>query len=285
MTSRYSTDNLTRVSELTPYEWTPPDTWEAERLDGFVTALQKECPHFQFGEKGRGLFVYVDDETYTRGWIGYRNFYDTGGEEKYGVWSKGIINEKYGTYNYQHNMRMSKILKSAVKVAKGYMNRVTSANINEAYHHIVDSAVDSKAYSYKNEISSKTTALGIGYQDMGKRVMRELISLYDSGYEFLDTEIPQKIQELKDAISEHADNTANKQAVLVWKDGSKVRTTGVNLSEVYWKAVTDEKVYATPEMLPPEVLSKISILQVAEDEAYLMDTGMRFGEDIFYVQV
>ena len=283
--TRYTTENLTRVSALTPYEWTPPDTWEAERLDGFVTALQKECPHYQFGEKGLGLFVYVDGETYTRGWIGYRNFSDTGGEEKFGVWSKQIINDKYATYSYQHHLKASKILKNAVKTAKGYLNAITTLDLNGAYFNTVGTALDSKMYSFKSEVYSKNSALGLRDTDMGTRIQRELINLFNSGYEFLDPDLPSKIAELVEAIGERTDNVANKFMTLVWKDGNKVRTGEVDTGAVWHNSLSEQKVYDTPEMLPMEIRNKISILQVADDETYLMDTGMRFGEDIFYVQV
>ncbi len=284
--TRYTTKDLTRVSELRPYERLTPETYDMAKRHTFLTALQGECPHFQFGyENDEKLFVYVEGETYTRGWIGYANFNDTGGEEKFGVWSKKIVNGKYAPYSLQHNLKTSKLLKNAVKAAKGYLNGVTTWDLNVAYFQYVDTAVDNKMYSFKSEVHGKNSALGLRDTDMGTRVQRELINLFNSGHEFLDPDLPPKIAELIEAIGERADNVANKFMTLVWKDGNKVRTGEVDTNAVWYNSLSEEKVYDTPEMLPMEIRNKISILQVADDETYLMDTGMRFGEDIFYVQV
>ena len=269
--SRYERQNLLEVSSLTPFT----RTGLVDPLQRFISALRKECPHFRFGVRSANrtirVYVYVEDETYVRGWIGYQNYNDTGGEEKFGVRSKQIINEKYGPHSYQHHLRASKTLKNAVKFAKGFLDRVTTAHVHEAYRYTVDKNIDSKVYEFTSGVANAVRELGLMSSNNSQGVMRELIALYDSGYEFLDNDLPTKIRAVKDAQGEKIDNAANKQAVLVWKDGSKVRTTTVNV--------------ATPEMLPVEIRNKISILQVAEDKTYLMDTGMRLGEDIFYVQV
>jgi hypothetical protein len=284
--TRYTTKDLTRVSALRPYERLTPETYDMAKRHNFVTALQGECPHFQFGyENDEKLFVYVDGETYTRGWIGYANFNDTGGEEKFGVWCKKIVNGKYAPYSLQHHLKTSKLLKNAVKAAKGYLSAITTLDLNGAYFNTVGTAIDSKMYSFKSEVHGKNSALGLRDTDMGTRVQRELINLFNSGHEFLDPDLPPKIAELVEAIGERADNVANKFMTLVWKDGNKVRTGEVDTNAVWYNSLSEEKVYDTPEMLPMEIRNKISILQVADDEAYLMDTGMRFGEDIFYVQV
>ena len=284
--TRYTTKDLTRVSALRPYERLTPETFSMAKRHTFLTALQGECPHFQFGyENDEKLFVYVEGETYTRGWIGHANFNDTGGEEKFGVWSKKIVNGKYAPYSLQHHLKTSKLLKNAVKAAKGYLNAITTLDLNGAYFNTVGTAVDNKMYSFKSEVHGKNSALGLRDTDMGTRVQRELINLFNSGHEFHDPDLPPKIAELIEAIGERADNVANKFMTLVWKDGNKVRTGEVDLSVVWYNSLSEEKVYDTPEMLPMEIRNKISILQVADDETYLMDTGMRFGEDIFYVQV
>ena len=288
--TRYTTKDLTRVSALRPYERLTPENYNVARRNNFVTALQGECPHFQFGDmdtgiRGEKLFVYVEGETYTRGWIGYANFNDTGGEDKFGVWCKKIVNGKYAPYSLQHHLKTSKILSNAIKTAKGYLSAITTWDLNGAYLNTVGTALDSKMYSFKSEVHGKNSALGLRDTDMGIRIQRELINLFNSGHEFLDPELPPKIAELVEAIGERADNVANKSMTLVWKDGNKVRTGEVDQSVVWHNSLSEEKVYDTPEMLPMDIRNKISILQVADDETYLMDTGMRFGEDIFYVQV
>ena len=281
----YTKEDLVEVSRLEP----PTVANLVYPLQQFISALQKECPHFRFGVRVAGVnrvWVYAEDETYARGWIGYQNYNDTGGEEKFGVRSKQIINEKYGAHSYQHHLRASKILKNAVKFAKGFLDRVTTAHVHEAYRYTVDKSIDSKAYEFTSGVANAVRELGLMSGNSSQGVMRELIALYDSGYEFLDNDLPTKIRAVKDAQGEKIDNAANKQAVLVWKDGSKVRTTTVNVAQVRpTNFGFDAQVYATPEMLPVEIRNKISILQVAEDNTYLMDTGMRLGEDIFYVQV
>jgi hypothetical protein len=285
--SRYERQNLLEVSSLTPFTLTTL----VDPLQRFIWALRKECPHFRFGVRSANrtirVQVYVEDETYVRGWIGYQNYNDTGGEDKYGVWSKQIMNNRYGYGSYQQHLTTSKTLKAMVKAAKGFLDRVTTSDVHQAHRYLVEKTIDSKTYKFKSEVSEAERELGIiGHTDIGKGVLNELIMLYDSGHQFLDSELPAKIQAVKDARGDQQDNPTNKQAVLVWKDGTKVRTAPVDVSNYSIpKTLPDEQVYATPEMLPPEILSKISILQVAENETYLMDTGMRFGETLFYVQV
>ena len=233
--------------------------------------------------------VYVEGETFRRGWIGRNNFNDTGGEIKYGVWSPQIFNEKYGTYSYQSHMKTSKILKNAVKSAMAFLDKVTSSDVHMAYSWSVQSKIDYETSKFNRLVSDKKEELGLTerygkYADAGKDLMSELLGLHDAGHQFINPQITERLQGLKEVIIERDTHKPNLQAMLVWVDGNTARTGLVDFSQDK-NQLLNEKSYPSPEDMPVEVVNKISILQVGKKEDYVPDTGIRFSEDIFYVQV
>jgi len=264
----------------------------------FLFELQAKNPRFKFALDRdpatlEGLVtsasVYVEGETFRRGWVGKANFNDTGGEVKYGVWSPCIYNEKYAQYSYQYHMKTSKNLRTAVKAGQAFLNPVTSTNVHMAYAWNVQSQIDQETSQFNSAVAQNTEALGLTerygkYVNAAKDLLSELLALYDAGHEFINPQISERLQAVKETRDERDAHKPNLQAMLVWVDGNTAKTGLVDFAQNK-NELLDEKSYPSPEDMPTEVVNKISILQVGEANNYVPDTGMRFSEDIFYVQV
>ena len=266
-----------------------------KHLRYFMFALQDKNPFFQFalesdptkfsdGMLASSATVYVKGETFR-----YANFNDTGGEDKFGVWSQHIVNEKYATYSYQHHMKTSKNVKTAVKAGQAFLNPVTSANVHSVYTWPVQSSIDNESSKLKRGVGDKEEELGLSqgygkYAEAADDLKSELLTLYDVGHEFINPQITERLRLLKDAVIERDAHKPNLQAMLVWVDGNTAKTGVVDFSQDKNKLL-NERSYPSPEDMPIEIVNKISILQVGNKGDYVPDTGIRFEEDIFYVQM
>tara|TARA_R100000664_G_C2750750_1_gene138059 strand:+ start:1151 stop:2062 length:912 start_codon:yes stop_codon:yes gene_type:complete len=273
-----------------------------KNLRYFMFELQDKNPFFQFalevdpagqdqnyGFHASQAIVYVKGETFRRGWVGYGNFNDTGGEDKFGVWSPHITNEKYATYSFQHHMKTSKNVKIAVKAGQAFLNPVTSADVHSVYTWSVQSSIDNESSKLKRSVGDKKEELGLTqgygkYAEAADDLTSELLTLYDAGHEFINPQITERLQLLKDAVIERDAHKPNLQAMLVWVDGNTAKTGVVDFSQDKHKLL-NERSYPSPQDMPVEIVNKISILQVGNKGDYVPDTGIRFEEDIFYVQM
>ena len=258
------------------------------RAHNLAHHLREVMPHLRFSRKSStSLHVYHPDETFSRGWIGFDNYYDKGGESKFVVRAPSIMNNRYATYSQQHHMAMSKNVNTLLRQCKAHLVRVTTDQVNSYYFHDFKNGIDNSNAELKATVKKLQSDLGVNaYGAAGDALLIELESLRNAGHEFSVPSINKTLDELKEAREFNKDSTVSSRGALVWQDGKKIRAVDVETYDTSrWKSIVgEEQVYPTQDDIPAHILDKLFQLQIAEKGKFLPDVGLRCSEDVSYVQ-
>ena len=281
-------------------------------LQAFMDGIKKQLRGIKFGVVDDGgintranyTFAYYPDEVFARGKISYKDCRDIKprGEEKltFNVSSKSIENNKTNHYNGDLYYRMSSTnittgIRNAVKHLRAYTPiDVMTTTLEDLVRHRNGVGQDEN-YEIR-QLSSYLCDSGV----MCAKLRTELLHLHTSGHNFIDPVYGEKLAKYVSASKEQAENSSMGQDYIC----VQVRTTSTG-HEFTCLDVDDHKQLAhnirydsrlsdrylldmaanirvTTE-LPDDVLSKVSVLTISEDDTFLDGVGWKYCDEVYYV--
>jgi len=246
------------------------------------------------------LYVYRGGDNYVMGIIGYGDFQTSGdGNDRYAVWSPNIKNMKYG-YGLQQNMSLALKQDKAVKNAMKYIRpltveqtmRLSLRNCAHAAQDVVAKIRDNTG-EVRRELVNNFFDTGTYSAPKANALQRELRHLVESGYEFLDKDLGDKLHKMFDGLKELeaarevVDNTFTFVEAFVSPTGRqmfRVRTDIDASTHYSIPAFTDNTSVYDQHNLPDELAGKLSVLSMLELEGYVEGVGYRAADNVFYVR-
>ena len=245
--------------------------------------------------------AFKPDEHFIRGVIGYGNFFDYSEAEKpdrFMVGARHIRNGRYKNRSRQYTMRLSKNLDAAAKAARTYL---TPVSVQEITRHYVDDIRDAHNSLRDDKVGKRRTAtnkfLASGDYELrnSPKFMDELLNLVNSNYIFKDAELKASIKEWAEyhkdiKLMEEKQHTMR----LIIMEHGKIKVTtpfdpmnsvAINSSSYPIKSnlEVDFTEYPVKEALPPEILSKLAVLFVVEENRFTPDVGVRLNDEVLCV--
>jgi len=280
----------------------PSDGQQPMGLLDFAHKLMQQMKGYKVSVSKRHnmLYVYRGGDNYVMGIIGYGDFQTSGdGNDRFAVWSPNIKNMKY-SHGLQQNMSLAVNMDKAVKNAMKYIRPLTVEqtmklslrncaraaqdvvanirdNTGEVRRELVNNFFDTSTYS-----APKANAL-----------QRELRHLVESGYEFLDKDLGDKLHKMFDGLKELeaarevVDNTFTFVEAFVSPTGRQMFRvhTDVDASTHYsFTMFPDNTSVYDQHNLPEELAGKLSVLSMLGSEGYVEGVGFRAADNVFYVR-
>jgi hypothetical protein len=246
------------------------------------------------------LYVYREGDNYVMGIIGYGDFQTSGdGNDRFAVWSPNIQNNEIqprATTEHVSSSERDKAVKNAMKyirpltveqtmklsirqcasAAREVVSKIRD-NAGEIRRELVNNFFDTSTYS-----APKPNAL-----------QRELRHLVESGYEFLDKDLGDKLHKMFDGLKELeaarqvVDNTFTFVEAFVSPTGRQMFRvhTDVDTTQHYaFIMLPDNTSVYDQHNLPDELAGKLSVLSMLEPEGYVEGVGYRAADNVFYVR-
>ena len=190
-------------------------------------------------------------------------------------------------------MRLSKNLDAAAKAARTYL---TPVSVQEITRHYMDGIRDAHNSLQHDMVGKRATAtnkfLIRGDYELrnSPKFMDELLNLVNSNYIFKDAEIKSSIEEWAEhhkdiKLMEEKQHTMR----LIIMEHGKIKVTtpfdpiGGNLHYTKYNLEVDFTEYPVKEALPPEILSKLAVLFVVEENRFTPDVGVRLNDEVLCV--
>ena len=237
---------------------------------------------------GNSVWVYYPDEPYPMGFIGYGDFRtEVQGDPQYAVGSRTINNDKYGSYQTQYNMKMTANIVTGVRNAKRYLRNYSLIELAISKQNEVISASGESQRNAGTEYRHSMKRL-FDHESTASQMMIELRNIVDTGHEFIDASFGQDLAtmfQFKDSYKELCDKPINMYFVRVsQKFGTQTFHVGTvdNVQMFDGGAPHDDFVRYT-DNLPEEIMGKLAVLNMVDNETYVDDVGYRVDESMFYV--
>jgi len=265
------------------------ETYSNLRL--FMTKVRESFRGVEFVRRdGNSVWIYYPDEPYPMGFIGYGDFRtEVQGDPQYAVGSRTITNDKYGSYQTQYHMKMTANIVTGVRNAKRYLRNYSLLELATIKRDEVTSASGESKSNASTEYRHTMRRL-FDHESTASRMMIELRNIVDTGHEFIDASFGQDLAtmfQFKDAYKELCDKPINMYFVRVsQKFGTQTFHVGtvdnVHLHLYDGGAPHDDFVRYTNN-LPEEIMGKLAVLNMVDNETYVDDVGYRVDESMFYV--
>jgi hypothetical protein len=278
-------------------------------LQAFMDGIKKQLRGIKFGvvkernARPHYVFAYYPDEVFARGKISYKDCRDIKRDEAkltFNVSAKSIENNKTNHYNTDLYYRMSSVnmatgIRNAVKHLRAYTpTEVMATTIEDVVKHR-NQVGQNENYEIR-ALSSYLCDSGV----MCAKLRTELLHLHTSGHNFIDPVYGEKLAKYVSASKEQAENSRIGQDYIY----VQVRTTGTG-HEFTCLDVDDHKQLAhdiryshnigasrlsdmaanarvTTE-LPDDVLSKVSVLTISDNDSFLDGVGYKYCDEVYYV--
>jgi hypothetical protein len=234
------------------------------------------------------FYVYMDDCQYVLGEIGYSDYSVRGsGGNTLMVKSRKIMNAKFSEWREQQNMIMAKDVKKAVKTALKYLMPYTTRDIAEVsfskFSSEITSASDKIKSAFYREIRvlGDSSVLGIEIKNLLKRNIEFATPQFQ--------EFANKSEQLFADLEEESMRKITSQFVYVYDGGDKMYADVFdtvdprNESRLVQKHIGETKTYAMEE-LPPDIIDKVSVLNILTDDQYVARVGMRVNSNTFWIE-
>jgi len=246
------------------------------------------------------LYVYREGDNYVMGIIGYGDFQTNGdGNDRYAVWSPNIKNMKYG-YGLQQNMSLALKRDKAVKNAMKYIRPLTveqtmklsMRNCARAAQDVVAKIRDNTG-EIRRELVNNFFDTSTYSAPRPNSLQQELKHLVESGYEFLDKDLGDRLHKMfgglkeLEAARQIVDNTFTFVEAVVSPTGRQVFRvhTDIDASTHYsFTMLPDNTSVYDQHNLPDELAGKLSVLSMLESEGYVEGVGYRAADNVFYVR-
>ena len=269
-------------------------------LQEFMAEIRKSFRGVLFtpdaGDKRR-VYVHMPNDPYVMGWIGYGDFLSTAKamQSSYVISSRHIANYKYADYNDQHYMAMSINLSTAVRNAKKYLRPLTTKDMALDQQTESDmrrkskdtkSAMDVKRNNTLSDLLAKNNReKKIEYNPM-LEYMRTLVKV---GHEFTDKELESdllsyfKLEEDANAVS--SDGVDVDYVRVYEKYGKQVFDVVPLIRDKarYGRSDLGNIITYDKDKVPEDVMGKVSVLSMVENNHWVDDVGYRVDATMFYV--
>lgn len=265
----------------------------APQMNNFLSQLKESMPRLKFIPCKLGrlnvfvkavteFYVYMDDQPYVLGKIGFAIYKPKANEPMFMVYSRKIENGKYGSHRDEHHMAMSKDIKTSVRNARKYLVPMTHAEIGRALYE------DVKYKQHEVRDVPIQTIEKLVYAVSGMRrldLMREIQSLTLQGVEFKSEEFKRASAQCVELLDQYGEES-RRQVELVFV---RVRNVGdeqyvdVSGNIDAFKTDTDQKTYRVDE-LPEDIAGSISVLSILTDGQYVPRVGQRVDENMYWIE-
>jgi len=244
--------------------------------------------------------VYRKGDNYAVGMIGYGDFQNTSdGEDRYAVWSPNIKNMKYNG-GEQQSMCLALKRDKAVKNALQYLRplsikqtvKLSLRDCGTAAAIVVSKIRDSVG-DVRREMTNNLFDTGTYSPPTPNALQRELKHMVDSGYEFLDKDLGDKIAKIVGGVKELAmARDANKNTFTFVE--ASISPTGrqvfrvltdvdANMAFAFDPGPDEMSVY-DQHSLPDELAGKMSVLSMLQADGYVEGVGYKVSDTIFYLR-
>ena len=239
---------------------------------------------------GKKAWVYYPDEPYPMGYIGYGDFRtEVVGDDTYMVASRTITNDKYATYQDQHYMKMTGNISTAVRNAKRFLRNFSPREMARAHLGEVTSKSQESEGGAGTEYRNAMRTLFDHESSRSNKMLTELRNLVDTSHEFVDAAFGSELHamfELLDNQKALKDKPIHMYFVRVFeKFGKQTFDVGTidNVQKSSYQAELSNEFKRYTDDLPEEIMGKLSVLTMVENDSYVDDVGYRAGEGMFYV--
>ena len=244
-------------------------------------------------------WVYMPDDYYAMGMIGYGDFRTRNkGPRMYTVTARNIDNGKYSAGSIHRHMKTSASRHIAVKNARAHLRRYTPLGLLVATRAAARSRADDAAQEARQFLQTLERA-AFGFTLHSERTppfLVELKYLLDSGYAFIDQTLAGNLRTYFKGVAE-----------LDASKGSARDFTFVHVStycgapriDLFGASSGGDSVINSHHVTPPDmqtyygseiaehvsedVMGKIAMLNMLEDNAYVAGVGYKVLEGIYYV--
>ena len=245
------------------------------------------------GDGVRVLEVYMEGDTFTMGSIRITSNDD--GDTLYVVSSHKVRNNKHNGYSKEHRQCSTIRIKTGIKNAKKYLQRLTHVEMVKATSHRCYDKVEefvSKQRDVMNQSFSMAFDTTITPTASSLPVyIKELFHLSDVGHSFLDKELEGAVQtaqaEYKSYRSVREDAKSDMYYVRVYERlGAQVFDVSQTKYHTSVYETTRGATFIgsmTEDELPEGVIEKVSAMSLCGHKEYVPQVGYRYDENIFYV--
>jgi len=267
-------------------------------LQEFMAEIRKSFRGVLFtqdaGDKRR-VYVHMPNDPYVMGYIGYGDFLTTAKamQSSYVISSRHIMNYKYADHNDQHYMAMSINLSTAVRNAKKYLRPLTTKDMALDQQTESDmrrkskdtkSAMEVKRNNALSDLLAKSNrTLNIEYNPM-LEYMRTLVTV---GHEFTDKELESNLLSyfaLEKDVKAFSGNDIDVDYVRIYeKYGKQVFDVVPLIREDSYRSALGNLTTYDKDKVPEDVMGKVSVLSMVENEHWVDDVGYRVDATMFYV--
>ena len=273
------------VADIAP----PPPLAPCDPLQEFRQAIHRSDRKLKTTLRSQNTaWVYAEDELFVRGWVGWGDFQTSRyGQNKFVVSARGIINCKYTDHSEQYCMKMSLAMAPTLKVAKRTLTKYTPHEVEQIYRRTVRDKVHDKRERLRSQERSALSSTGIAaYGPAKEKMVRELGHLAMSGHTFTDPDFGQNVQlllETKEALSCLPD-VVPMDFVHIYPTPWETRADILAVPDALTMyGQTPQMCTWVAEELPENVMGKIAVMQMCEDEQYVDGVGLRVNESTFYL--
>lgn len=261
-----------------------------QKMKGFKVAVRDT----------QSSWVYREGDNYVMGIIGFGDFQGAGdGKDRYGVWSPNVINRKY-THGPQTNMCLALKRDKAVKNAAKYLRPLSLVQTVKLSAQACGRAASDVVTQVRNNVGDTRQKLTENLFDTGafnnrreNALQRELKHLVDSGYEFIDKELGDRLKSMFAGLTEL---NAARDALegrftfveaFVSPTGRQMFrvATELDTSRYYTLDVPQENTALySQEELPEHIMGKLSVLSMIDVGNYVEGVGYRAADRVFYIR-
>ena len=295
-----------QVSELVKLAVTDTDlfsSYQPYELANFMEEIQKKLRGIQFGRISNRIYAYYPDEVFARGYVSYRDIRYVRSEPQkytYNVSSPNIENNKTDMYNTDRFFRFSSAnLNTAVRNAVKYLRAYTPTDIIRVTTQSVIDGRNTISGEEGYEIRKLSNDIA-GTNVISKGLFNELMHLNNSGHVFIEPTYGKNVAEYFKLYDEHMHNEKSGRDytfVLVKTVDGQHEFTCIDIKALAMQhsrinyAMSDaerliDAMIATARVsteLPDDVLSKVSVLTLGEDDTFLDGVGYKYCDEVYYV--
>ena len=257
-------------------------------MDRIASAMGR---HIKFGARdNRSVWVYQPHEVFALGWIAFGDYRMSGEQgESFVVHSRHIENNKYSANSSEgYHMKMSKNMDVAVRNAKKFLRPYVVNELATIVFRTLNGAFDDARRELTTPLRELREKVFGRYTDtsMGDPHHREIFHLVEMGHQFLDAEFNRDIYALAKMRTEVSEGTNKPDHYFVYvheRFGKQlIDTVSVSGKITYRCDASDPKMYIESEA-PEDLLGKVAVLNIMEQERYVMGVGVNCGDGMFYV--
>lgn len=261
---------------------------------GLRDKIKQSVRGLQFIERNKNsLYIYRDDCPFVLGWIGYGDYRQkgSGSREMFVVYTRTINNGKYNMRNVQHYMKMSASIDTALKNVKRYIrpyspSELAKINMSDVAGSILDTS--SEVEQRLRDIQEGIVDVRSYGDNSQSRLFTELKHLLTTNHTFVDpsfgTALADYFQVAEEA-KQYKGRSMPMWFVRVYErlDTQMFEVVSIDNAENFFPNIGDEQRTYNADTLPEDIMGKLSVLSILDDNQYVDDVGYRAGEGMFYV--